>query len=71
MRVPVLSAQHWSVLRQTELAAFLEQATMKSEQGSSERIDGNIGGTRHAAFTAYTTKKKLCSGLMVAQCASG
>ena len=30
------------MLRQTELAAFLEQATMKSKQGSSERINGNI-----------------------------
>ena len=42
MRVPVLSAQHLSVLRQTELATFLEQATMKSKQGSSSRINGNI-----------------------------
>ena len=41
IRVPVLSAQHLFVLRQTELAACFKQATMKSKQSSSERINGN------------------------------
>ena len=30
------------MLRQLELAACFEQATMKAKQGSSENIDGNI-----------------------------
>ena len=42
MQVPVLSGQDQSVLRQLELAACFEQATMKAKQGSSENIDGNI-----------------------------
>ena len=42
MSVPVLSAQHQWVLRQTELATFLKQAMMKSKQDSSERIAGNF-----------------------------
>ena len=37
MRMPILFAEHHSVLRQTEVAAFLEQATMKSKCKAAAR----------------------------------
>ena len=54
MRMPILFAQHESVLRQTEVAAFLEQATMKSVCKAAAR--GSITTLRLSSWAELLLK---------------